>query len=54
MVQADVAQTYLQLRAVQAERALVGESLATSPDPRAAVHDLVTAGSHPALRGTRG
>jgi indole-3-glycerol phosphate synthase len=37
-----------------ADAVLVGESLATSPDPRAAVHDLVTAGSHPALRGTRG
>lgn len=32
MVQADVAQTYLQLRAVQAERALVGESLAAYQD----------------------
>ena len=37
-----------------ADAVLVGESLATSPDPRAAVHDLVTAGSHPALRGARG
>lgn len=37
-----------------ADAVLVGESLATSSDPRAAVHDLVTAGSHPALRGTRG
>lgn len=36
-----------------ADAVLVGESLATSPDPRAAVHDLVTAGSHPALRGGR-
>ena len=36
-----------------ADAVLVGESLATSPDPRAAVHDLVTAGSHPALRGSR-
>ncbi len=38
---------------VGADAVLVGESLATSPDPRAAVHDLVTAGSHPALRGMR-
>ncbi len=32
---------------------LVGESLVTGKDPRAAVADLVTAGSHPALRGDR-
>jgi indole-3-glycerol phosphate synthase len=32
---------------------LVGESLVTEKDPRAAVADLVTAGSHPALRGER-
>ncbi len=38
---------------VGADAVLVGESLATSADPRAAVHDLVTAGSHPALRGVR-
>ena len=38
---------------VGADAVLVGESLATSADPRAAVHDLVTAGSHPALRGGR-
>ncbi len=38
---------------VGADAVLVGESLATSADPRAAVHDLVTAGSHPALRGMR-
>ena len=37
-----------------ADAVLVGESLSTSTDPRAAVHDLVTAGSHPALRGSRG
>lgn len=37
-----------------ADAVLVGESLATSCDPRGAVHDLVTAGSHPALRGARG
>lgn len=36
-----------------ADAVLVGESLATSSDPRAAVHDLVTAGSHPALRSAR-
>ena len=33
---------------------LVGESLVTEKDPRCAVADLVTAGSHPALRGERG
>jgi len=32
---------------------LVGESLVTGKDPRSAVADLVTAGSHPALRGDR-
>ena len=37
-----------------ADAVLVGESLSTADDPRAAVHDLVTAGSHPALRGSRG
>ena len=37
-----------------ADAVLVGESLSTAADPRAAVHDLVTAGSHPALRGSRG
>ena len=37
-----------------ADAVLVGESLSTAEDPRAAVHDLVTAGSHPALRGSRG
>lgn len=36
-----------------ADAVLVGESLATSEDPRAAVHDLVTAGAHPALRSFR-
>ena len=34
-----------------ADAVLVGESLVTEKDPRAAVADLVTAGSHPALRG---
>lgn len=33
-----------------ANAVLVGESLVTGKDPRAAVHDLVTAGAHPALR----
>ena len=37
-----------------ADAVLVGESLVTGKDPRAAVADLVTAGSHPALRHTRG
>jgi indole-3-glycerol phosphate synthase len=37
-----------------ANAVLVGESLVTEKDPRAAVADLVTAGSHPALRGERG
>jgi len=32
-----------------ADAVLVGESLVTGADPRAAVHDLVTAGLHPAL-----
>lgn len=32
-----------------ADAVLVGESLVTGGDPRAAVHDLVTAGAHPAL-----
>jgi indole-3-glycerol phosphate synthase len=36
-----------------ANAVLVGESLVTEKDPRAAVADLVTAGSHPALRGER-
>jgi indole-3-glycerol phosphate synthase len=33
-----------------ADAVLVGESLVTGGDPRAAVQELVTAGSHPALR----
>jgi indole-3-glycerol phosphate synthase len=33
-----------------ADAVLVGEALVTGKDPRAAVHDLVTAGAHPALR----
>ena len=37
-----------------ADAVLVGESLVTEKDPRAAVADLVTAVSHPALRGERG
>ena len=36
-----------------ADAVLVGESLVTGKDPRAAVADLATAGSHPALRGDR-
>jgi len=34
-----------------ADAVLVGESLVTGGDPRAAVADLVAAGAHPALRG---
>jgi indole-3-glycerol phosphate synthase len=37
-----------------ADAVLVGESLVTGKDPRSAVADLVTAGSHPALRTGRG
>jgi indole-3-glycerol phosphate synthase len=40
--------------AAGADAVLVGESLVTEKDPRAAVADLVTAGSHPALRADRG
>jgi indole-3-glycerol phosphate synthase len=40
--------------AAGADAVLVGEALVTEKDPRAAVADLVTAGSHPALRGERG
>ena len=36
-----------------ADAVLVGESLVTGKDPRTAVADLVTAGSHPALRSGR-
>jgi indole-3-glycerol phosphate synthase len=36
-----------------ADAVLVGESLVTEKDPQSAVADLVTAGSHPALRGER-
>ncbi len=32
---------------------LVGESLVTGSDPRAAVANLVAAGAHPALRAAR-
>jgi indole-3-glycerol phosphate synthase len=39
--------------AAGADAVLVGESLVTDKDPRAAVADLVTAGLHPALRGDR-
>ena len=37
-----------------ADAVLVGESLVVGKDPRSAVADLVTAGSHPALRTDRG
>ncbi len=37
-----------------ADAVLVGESLVTGGDPRTAVVELVTAGSHPALRHGRG
>ena len=37
-----------------ADAVLVGESLVTGRDPRAAVHDLVTAGAHPAIKHARG
>jgi indole-3-glycerol phosphate synthase len=40
--------------AAGADAVLVGESLVTGKDPRTAVADLVTAGSHPALRTDRG
>jgi indole-3-glycerol phosphate synthase len=39
--------------AAGADAVLVGESLVTGKDPRAAVADLVTAASHPALRTDR-
>jgi indole-3-glycerol phosphate synthase len=42
-----------QCAAAGADAVLVGESLVTGKDPRSAVADLVTAGSHPALRGDR-
>lgn len=37
-----------------ADAVLVGESLVTRGDPRQAVHDLVTAGAHPAIKHGRG
>ena len=40
--------------AAGADAVLVGESLVIGKDPRTAVADLVTAGSHPALRTDRG
>jgi indole-3-glycerol phosphate synthase len=40
--------------AAGADAVLVGESLVTGKDPKTAVADLVTAGSHPALRSDRG
>lgn len=39
--------------AAGADAVLVGESLVTEKDPKSAVADLVTAASHPALRGER-
>ncbi len=36
-----------------ADAVLVGESLVTDGDPRQAVHDLVTAGAHPAIKHGR-
>jgi len=36
-----------------ADAVLVGESLVTGSDPRAAVHELVAAGSHPAVKHAR-
>ena len=36
-----------------ADAVLVGESLVTGSDPRIAVHDLVTAGAHPAIKHHR-
>ncbi len=46
-------QDLLAYAAAGADAVLVGESLVTGKDPRSAVADLVTAGSHPALRGDR-
>jgi indole-3-glycerol phosphate synthase len=43
----------LSYAAAGADAVLVGESLVTGKDPRAAVADLVTAASHPALRTDR-
>ncbi len=40
--------------AAGADAVLVGESLVTGKNPRSAVADLVTAGSHPALQSDRG
>ncbi|MEI8083020.1 MAG: indole-3-glycerol phosphate synthase TrpC, partial [Actinomycetes bacterium] len=37
-----------------ADAVLVGESVATAADPRAAVHELVAAGSHPSVKHPRG
>jgi indole-3-glycerol phosphate synthase len=36
-----------------ADAVLVGEALVTNGDPRQAVHDLVTAGAHPAIKHAR-
>lgn len=37
-----------------ADAVLVGEAVVTGGDPRAAVHDLVAAGAHPAVKNPRG
>ena len=37
-----------------AQAVLVGETLVTDKDPRRAVHELVAAGAHPALKHPRG
>jgi indole-3-glycerol phosphate synthase len=41
------------LGAAGADAVLVGEALVTGADPTAAVHEMVTAGAHPALRKRR-
>jgi indole-3-glycerol phosphate synthase len=38
----------IEYAAAGADAVLVGENLVTTPDPRQAVADLVTAGAHPA------
>ena len=50
----EITRDLLAYAASGADAVLVGESLVTEKDPRSAVADLVTAGSHPALRGERG
>ena len=53
-VEADTLEQVAEVARAGADAVLVGESLVTGKDPRSAVADLVTAGSHPALRGDRG